>query len=205
MIVDRKKIGIVILAAGASTRMKTPKQILRFEGKTFLRRAVETAIKTECEKICVVLGANFELIKKEIEDLPAKICFNENWQKGMSSSLQAGLKNLLSGEENLSGVLVMLCDQPFVDADLLNRLIEDFQNGENLIAACEYAGIIGVPAIFSSKLFDEIWDLKQEHGAKILIKKYADSVKKISAPQAEFDIDTPQDFSELENKIIEKF
>ena len=80
-----ENLGIIVLAAGASGRMKEPKQLLEFEGKTLLRRAVETAVESVYKPVVVVLGANFEKIKTGIEDLPVDICFNEDWQSGLSS------------------------------------------------------------------------------------------------------------------------
>lgn len=76
-----KSIGIIVLAAGASRRMNQPKQLLRFQGKTLLRRAVLSAVESIYKPVTVVLGANFEKMKAEIEDLSAKIVFNEDWQK----------------------------------------------------------------------------------------------------------------------------
>ena len=91
-----KQIGIIILAAGASSRMKQPKQLLKFEGETLLRRAALTAVESVCSPVIVMLGANFEDTKKEVEDLPVEICFNENWQTGLSSSIKKGLKKFSS-------------------------------------------------------------------------------------------------------------
>lgn len=199
--IQRTSIGIIILAAGESRRMKQPKQLLKFKGKTLLRNAAEIALASNGEKVCVVLGANFEKLKAEISALPVEIAVNENWQAGMRSSLKAGLEKLLEGEPDLAAVLVTLCDQPLTDANLLNRLINDFQKRNSLITACEYAGTVGVPAVFSRELFYEIQSLENEGGAKSLIKKYRDSVGKIAAPEAAFDIDTPEDYEKLINKI----
>lgn len=197
---QKKKIGIIILAAGESSRMQQPKQLLKFKGKTLLRRAAETALASDCGKICVILGANFETLEKEISDLPVQIIFNQNWRSGMSSSLKIGLEKLLESEPELSAVLVMLCDQPFVSADLLNRLTGNFQTRQSLVAACEYSETIGVPAIFSEYLFDEILSLSSKGGAKDLIKKYENLIVKISAPEVAFDVDTPEDYENLIGK-----
>jgi molybdenum cofactor cytidylyltransferase len=194
---QKNKIAIIVLAAGESNRMRQPKQLLKFRGKTLLRRAAETALESNCEIVCVVLGAHFEKSKPEISDLPIEIAVSENWRDGMSSSLKAGLEKLRETEREFSGALIMLCDQPFVDADLLNRLIETFTARKSLIAACEYAGTIGVPAIFSRRLFDEILNLSADGGAKGLIKKYKNEVEKIVAPEAAFDVDTPADYENL--------
>ncbi|HMS39340.1 MAG TPA: nucleotidyltransferase family protein [Pyrinomonadaceae bacterium] len=190
------EIGIIILAAGASSRLGTPKQLLRFEGKTLLRRAVETAIETNY-RIIVVLGANFERTKAEIEDLEIEICFNKNWQDGMSSSLKTGLKKLLEIAPNLSAVIITLCDQPFINSQVFNNLAETFEKTNAPIVACNYAETIGVPALFSHLFFDELLNLSADEGARKIIKNHLAEVEKISVPQAEIDIDTAEDFQKL--------
>ena len=192
-------IGLILLAAGASSRLgNSPKQLLEFRGKTLIRHAAENALASKCGKICVVLGAQAEAVKREIEDLPIEIAVNENWSEGMSASLKCGLENLLEIEPHLSAAVVTLGDQPMIDAAIINRLIEAFSAAQSSIVAAEYAGTIGVPAIFSRFLFDEILNLSAgSNGAKQIIKKYAASVKKIPIAEAAFDVDTPEDYENL--------
>ncbi len=190
------RIGIIILAAGASQRLGQPKQLLQFEGKTLLRRAVETAIETNYQTV-VVLGANFEKTKAEIEELKVEICFNENWQDGMSSSLKTGLKKLLEVAPNLSALIVALCDQPFINSTILNGLAKTFEKTNAPIVASEYAETIGVPALFSRFVFDELLNLSADEGAKQIIKKHLAAVETISVPQAEIDIDTMADYEKM--------
>src|SRR5437588_10860570 len=107
-------IGIVILAAGASTRMGTPKQLLRYAGQTLLRRAAETALASQGRPVVVVLGAGSERCRPELEGLPVRIVENPGWEQGMSASLRIGIEALLVGaEEALEAVIFMLCAQPF--------------------------------------------------------------------------------------------
>ena len=192
----KNQFGIIILAAGASSRLGTPKQFLKFQGKTLLRRAVDAAIETNFKTV-VVLGANFEAIKAEIEDLEIEICFNENWQDGMSSSLKTGLHKLVEIVPNLSAVIVSLCDQPFVNSKVFTDLAETYKKTNAPIVACEYGQTVGVPALFSSSVFDELLNLSSENGAKTIIKKYLSKVEKISVPQAEIDIDTHEDYQKI--------
>jgi molybdenum cofactor cytidylyltransferase len=188
---------LVLLAAGASNRLGNfPKQLLEFRGKTLIRRAAENALASKCQNVCVVLGAQAEKIKREIEDLPIEIVVNENWKQGMSSSLKCGLGKLLEIEPKLSAVAVMLADQPLVDSTIINRLIEVFLETQKPVVA-EYAETVGVPAIFSRALFDEILNLSADAGAKRIIKKYAASIKKIPVPEAAFDVDTQNDYENL--------
>ena len=193
-----KSIGIIILAAGASRRMHSPKQLLEFEGKTLLRRAVETAIDSNYQPVIVVLGANFEPAKNEIADLPVTIVFNKNWQRGLSSSIICGIENLLKFTPNAAACVVALADQPFVTANHLNLFAQKFHQTNSLIIAAEYNEIVGVPALFAREIFDELRELSGDKGAKLLIEKHSETLVRIALPEAAFDIDTPQDFAKLE-------
>jgi molybdenum cofactor cytidylyltransferase len=191
-------IGLILLAAGASTRLGNfPKQLLEFRGKKLIRRAAENALASQCAKVCAVLGANAERIKSEIDDLPIEIVINENWQAGMSSSLKCGLKKLLEIEPSLSAVAVQLTDQPLIDAAIINCLIEVFLDTRKSIVASQYAETVGVPAIFARPLFADLMNLAEDAGAKRIIKKYSASVEIISIPEAAFDVDTPKDYEDL--------
>jgi molybdenum cofactor cytidylyltransferase len=192
------KIGLILLAAGASSRLGNfPKQLLEFQGETLIRQATKNALAAECGKICVVLGAEAEKIKREIGDLPVEIAVNEDWADGMSSSLKCGLGKLLEIEPNLSAAVVMLGDQPLIDSTIINRLIEAFLKTQTPIVAGKYAETVGVPAIFARSMFGELLHLADDGGAKQIIKKYAASVEKISVPEAAFDVDTQQDYENL--------
>ncbi|MGI8668446.1 MAG: nucleotidyltransferase family protein [Aridibacter sp.] len=194
-----RKIGVIILAAGASTRLGRPKQLLEFKGETLLERIVEDALASELITV-VVLGANFGKIKKSIENLPVEIVENDDWQSGMSSSLVAGLKHLLEIQADLEAVIVLLCDQPFVDKNTISELVETQKQTNKKIVAGKYAETVGVPALFMREVFDELLKLDKKIGAKSIIKKYAETdLATISVPEADFDIDTEADFERLKN------
>jgi molybdenum cofactor cytidylyltransferase len=192
-----KSIGIIILAAGASSRMNgQPKQLLEFEGKTLLRRAAETALSSNLRPVVVVLGANAEKSLPEIKDLPVLPAINENWASGMGGSIKTGLSVLLAENTDIEAAILMLCDQPFVTAETLNRLVETFQKTKKPIAACQYSDTLGVPALFAREMFAELSALQGDAGAKAVIKKHA-NVAQSPAPEAAFDIDTQADFQKL--------
>lgn len=191
------RIGIIILAAGASVRLGKPKQLLKFQGQTLIRRAAQTALATKSQKVAVVLGANFHWIKKEIEDLPVEIVINENWQSGMSSSVKTGLGKLLEIEPNLSAVVIQLCDQPLINSAVLNQIIKKYQRTKTKIVAAEYAGTVGVPALFADTVFSELLNLTAQNGAKKIIEKHLSAVEKVYIPEAEIDIDTQPDYEKL--------
>lgn len=194
---NKQKISSIILAAGSSTRLNNePKQLLEFHGKTFLRRSAETAVAANFYSIVVVLGANAEILRKEIEDLEVEIVINENWARGVSSSIKTGLAELIE-EENLEAVVIMLCDQPLVTTETLDNLCEAFAQTGKPIAACEYENTVGVPALFSSEVFAELMNLHESEGAKKIIEKYAGKTALVAAPEAAPDVDTLEDYEKL--------
>lgn len=197
------KIGLILLAAGASSRMeKIPKQLLKFRGKTFLRHALETALASGCRPVCVVLGANAEKLQTEIADLPIETAVNQSWATGLSSSLQAGLKKLLEIAPEINAVCIMLADQPLITSTIINNLIEIFERGENSLAVCEYAETTGVPVVLGRELFEEINELTGDAGAKKITQKHFASAGKLFVPEAALDVDSLEDYKRL--KVFEK-
>ena len=195
---SESKIGVILLAAGASTRYGNfPKQLLKINDKTLIRHAAQQALASSAQTVCIVLGANFEIIKNEIEDLAVEIAVNENWADGMSSSIKSGLKHLLNIEPNFSAVVLQLCDQPLVTNEILNQLIQTHFETQKKIVASEYGQSFGVPALFERELFEELLMLNKETGAKSLIKKHENEAIFINIPEAIFDIDTREDYEKL--------
>ena len=189
-------IGIILLAAGASVRLGEAKQLLEFDNQTLLRRSAETALKvSDC--VVITLGARSEILRREIEDLPVKIVENEYWDAGMGGSVRIGLATLIEKAENLKGVIIMVCDQPFVSRDCLEKLIAKFKETNAPIVACEYSNTLGVPVLFSANIFPELLALEFSHGAKTLIKKHRQQVVSVAFPEGAFDIDTPEDYERL--------
>lgn len=190
-------VAAIILAAGGSSRLGRPKQLLPYKGSTLLRHAVETALASRCRPVVVVLGANAPESRAAIEDLPATLVLNENWQAGMGSSIATGIA-ALAGEARgaADAVLVMLCDQPNLTSAHLDRLTDSFLAGAEIVAS-EYAGTLGVPALFSRPYFFELAALDPTQGAKPLLVKHASSVVAVPFPAGEIDIDTPEDYERL--------
>lgn len=194
-----KPIGIIVLAAGSSRRMKKSKQLLEFEGVTLLRRAALAASESVCQPVMVILGADFENIKAEVEDLPVEICLNKNWQNGLSSSIATGIKCLLKAEPNVSAAIITLADQPFVTSKHINSFAEKFYQLKKPLIAAEYSGTIGVPALFAKEVFDDLIGLSGDRGAKSFLAQRRADLEIIKLPEAVSDIDTPSDFEKLES------
>ncbi len=194
-----EKFGIIILAAGESKRLGKPKQLLQFEEISLLERITKTALETDFQTV-IVLGANAEIIKKSIEYLPVEIVFNEIWKTGMSSSIVKGLKKSLELNADLSGVILLLCDQPFVNKKTILRLVEVQIKTKKQIVASRYSETIGVPTLFMRGIFDELLELENDTGAKPIIKKHFDNLAFSDAPEAGFDVDTVEDFEKLQKR-----
>ena len=196
---NETRIGVILLAAGASARMNgRPKQLLEFAGRTLLRRAAETVLNANCERIVVVLGANAELTAKEIVGLPLEIVVNENWAAGIGESIKTGASVLV--KDNLTAIVVMLGDQPFVTAETVRGLIEKYEQTAAPIVASFYNETTGVPALFAREMFHELTALSGDAGAKFVIKKHRARTVTIAAPEAAFDVDTIADYERLQAK-----
>lgn len=197
---ESPKIGLIILAAGSSSRMNSGlKQMLEFQGKTLLRRAAETALQSGFSTVAV-LGANHRSLRAEIEDLPLKISVNKNWESGISSSIKNGLR-AFSGEK-LDAVIITLCDQPLVTTEVLHKLRDAFIETRSPIAASEYENTVGVPALFAREIFAELEKLQADEGAKKFIKKNMSRTSLVAAPEAAFDVDTSQNFENLKQASL---
>ncbi|MBC7883049.1 MAG: nucleotidyltransferase family protein [Anaerolineae bacterium] len=190
-------IGLIVLAAGASTRMGTPKQLLMFRGRSLLRTMAEAAIASCCDPVVVVLGSQIEQIKLEVHPLALHIVENREWAKGMGNSIAAGMSTLTTINQNLDAVVVVLCDQPFVSSHLLDQLVESYRATRSPIVACAYANTLGVPALFDRSLFTELMTINVNMGAKYLIKQLAEKVSLIPFPEGEIDVDTPAQYQQL--------
>src|SRR4051812_25705524 len=104
---------LIILAAGASSRLGFPKQTLLYKGKTLLEIAIEAGLKSKCDGVTVVLGANAEAIEPGIKSYGINIIHNPNWADGMASSIAVAI-NSLQPTTAVRSAIIMLCDQPFV-------------------------------------------------------------------------------------------
>lgn len=189
--------GLVILAAGPSTRLGEPKQKIVFKGKTLLQRAIETALHANCRPVIIILGANADEMQSEIENENVITYHNSHWYEGMASSIRLGIQALQKTEPTISDVILMVCDQPYADTALLNDMINKKAITGMGIIACSYSNTLGVPALFDKKFFPDLLSLTGQEGAKKIIMKYKESVADIPFPLASFDIDTIEDYEAL--------
>jgi molybdenum cofactor cytidylyltransferase len=191
------KTGIIILAAGSSSRLGSSKQLLHFKGKTLLKHTVEEAAEAGAQPVIVVTGANADEVSKEIQNEKVEIVFNKNWEQGMASGIVIGLKNAIRLNKELQNVIITVCDQPFVSSSLFQQLFQKQNESAKHIVASAYADTIGTPALFTIKYFDGLMGLTGDQGAKGLLKKYSEDLATVDFPDGYIDIDTQEDYENL--------
>jgi molybdenum cofactor cytidylyltransferase len=191
-------IGIIILAAGGSTRMGSPKQLLPFRERSLLRHAALTAIESGCRPVVVVLGAESARMEAEVADLPLVIAHNARWAEGMSTSIRAGVEKLTGANEKLEALILMLCDQPLVSAAFIKRLVSAYSETAKALIVSEYGGTLGVPALFDQTYFGRLCGLVGPWGAKQLLMEHAHEALRLASPDALLDIDTREDYRYLQ-------
>jgi molybdenum cofactor cytidylyltransferase len=196
---SRPSTAIIVLAAGASTRMGRPKQLLTYGGRTLLRNAAEMAAASVCRPIIIVLGGYADQLQSEIDGLPVQQVVNERWIEGMGSSISAGLEGLkhCDREGAAKAVVLMLCDQPFVTASVINNLVTVYRSNGTGIVASEYSGTVGVPALFGHEYFADLAALSGAVGAKQIIATHTSDVVHVPFPQGAPDVDTAEDYRQL--------
>jgi molybdenum cofactor cytidylyltransferase len=195
--VNELPTAILLLAAGGSSRMGRPKQILTYRGQSLLRRAAETACATPCRPIVAVLGAAADQSRAELANLDLHTSENTSWQRGLGSSIKLGARRALELDPELGAILIALCDQPLVTAGDLQRLIEAHRASGHPIVATAYPNSPGVPAIFSRATFPDLLAIDDATGAKSLLLAAGAALPTVSIPAALTDIDTPDDFAHL--------
>jgi molybdenum cofactor cytidylyltransferase len=196
---SRPSTAIILLAAGASTRMGRPKLLLMYGSRSFLRHAAEVAAASVCRPIIVVLGAYADQLQSEIDDFPVRSVINDRWADGMGSSIQVGVGALKTYDraDNTEALVLMLCDQPCVTAAVINDLVTAYHSNGKGIIASEYGGTLGVPALFGRQYFAELATMSGPAGAKHIIAAHASDVVPVPFPKGITDIDTPEDYRQL--------
>ena len=194
---NSKNIGIIILAAGSSSRLGHPKQLVEINGQPLLVKITESAIASGCAPVVVVLGAYFKKIKPVVENLPAHVLNNKKWETGMGSTIAHGMDYILKNHPTLEAIILMVCDQYFLSEKIIDQLIIKWINTDNRIIAAKYGKTIGVPALFSKELFFELNNLRGKIGAKKIIAKYHDQLATINFAEGVIDLDTAEDLSKI--------
>jgi len=196
---DEPKIAILLMAAGSASRMKTIKQLLPWKGSNLLQHTLKTLQKVQKEHLYVVLGANYELISKEIDfvSIPVTTIQNKHWKKGLGNSISRGVAHILDKNEDYEGILVCLADQPLLDSTYYRQLIREFKLHNNPIVATKYGKKAGVPAIFRRNVLPELRLLDSDNGAKNILARDKKAIHIFDAGSKIVDIDTPDVYQKL--------
>lgn len=190
---ENEKIGVIILAAGSSSRLGYPKQLVEFRGIPLLQQSMEVAKSLKFEAKILVLGANAEEIEKAIDIRNFEVVYNKDWEEGMGTSIAKGTSEALQIEEELDHILMLVSDQPFVSKEKIQELMRVQLDSNKPATFSKYAGEVGVPAIFSKEIFPELQELKKGQGAKKLILNNEISFETVKFEGGNFDVDTAED------------
>lgn len=187
------------MAAGASSRLGRPKQLLALNGQTLLGRTVRAAAEAGCAPVIVVVGAHADAVIGEARALPGpvQVVVNERWQNGMGTSLAAGVGALQTAAPNVRAAVVLLCDQPRVSAETVRALVDTYAASGRLIAASEYSGTLGAPCLFDQTFFGELTALSGDAGARRILARHPEQVAAVPFAGGADDVDTPNDWARV--------
>ena len=193
------KTGIIILAAGNSSRMGEPKQLMMYKNKTFLQHIIGEAKSANLEPVICVTGYQSELITKSITGMGVSIIYNQQWRDGMGTGIAAGIKQLLLSD--VDSVILAVSDQPHVSSDLFSSMLALKDQSGKRIVACSYAGTLGTPVLFDKDYFNQLKSLSGNQGAKNIVKLNIPDVCPIEFEKGRIDIDTKEDYENLISEI----
>ena len=188
---------VILLAAGASVRLGTPKQLLNYKGSSFLKNMITVAKSSRLSPVIVVLGANVTSMASEITDSAIHAVHNEDWAEGIASSIRCGIRALEKFASATDAAVIMVCDQPFLTSSLLNDLLTAQQKTGKPIAAAYYDNTPGTPALFHKAFFQELLLLKGDKGAGRMLQQ-DDLVVTVPFPMGAVDVDTMNDYKKLD-------
>ena len=189
---NTEKTAIAIIAAGASIRMGKVKQNLMWDTRTLLQVSVENALQANSDLVFTILGANYEEILPTLNTYEIEVLKNKQWRAGMGTSIALAADYAI--EKGFDKVLMMLCDQPSVNAQYIEQLLTQANTSEAQVVASQYGDRRGVPAVFDKTILNRLLALDEDMGARALLNQESTSIESISSPQPLFDIDTPQDY-----------
>ena len=192
-----KNIAILLLAAGESSRMGRPKQLLMYKGQTLLQRSIDAAVAVKAGSVLVVLGANASIIESSVSLKNVYVTINDQWKEGMATSIKAGIKFLIENKIAVDAILILMVDQPYIDSDLLEEIIHTYRTSGKKIIYCSYREGKGPPALFDKAMFEDLLQLEGNQGGKRLIEKYSDQATSVEFPLGYIDIDTMVAYTKL--------
>lgn len=196
------KIPILLLAAGGSSRMGQPKQLLPWGEQTLIEHQIQTLLKTD-NPVNVIIGSNSNLIIPVIEKFPVNVFINTDWESGMGSSISLGICQIIKKNPEANGVLITLLDQPMITTSYLEKMLFAYHPGlQQILVSRSASGWTGVPVLFDKFYFKELTELSNDEGAKKIVKRHEESVIFMEGGELLEDMDTPETYQKLLNKYI---
>ncbi|NNE25963.1 MAG: nucleotidyltransferase family protein [Saprospiraceae bacterium] len=169
-------IAIVLLAAGASSRLGRAKQLLKYKGDVLINNVIEHSKKVVAEtNVYVVLGAHADDIRKNIKDDAVRIVINNNWKEGMGSSIRSGIAKVKTNSD-MQACILSVIDQPYLNAEVFADIIQLYRENKPKIISSRYRNVYGPPTLFGRQYFDDLLRLEGDKGAKAIIKSESNNV-----------------------------
>lgn len=181
----------IVLAAGSSSRMGRPKQLLPVDGTPMVRRVAEAALASRVRQTIVVTGAAREQVEDALAGLPLHLVYNPDYLEGLSTSLRAGLR---AARPEMDAAIILLADQPFVDAAVIDALIDLYEAAHGRIVRPRYGGQPGNPVLWDRSLFDALMAQEGDQGGRQLLQEHASEIVWLDLPdpRLQLDVDTPE-------------
>jgi len=189
------RLAALILAAGGSTRMGQPKQVLPYDDQPLVRRTAQTALAVACDPVTIVLGAHAGEVSIAMREVPVELVTNADWARGIGSSIRTGVAHLAT--RPIDALILLLCDQPLVTPATLQRLIDAHVATGKPVCVSAYSDTLGPPVLVHASLFAALSELPDDRGAKSLWSAHPDRVAHVSNPEAATDLDTPADYAQI--------
>ncbi|RTL49330.1 MAG: nucleotidyltransferase family protein [Sphingobacteriales bacterium] len=190
--------GVIILAAGAATRIGRAKMLLPYQSTNLLLHLVQEVKQIQPQHLLIVTGFYHQLILEQMNwQKDVDIVYNENWQKGMATSIQKGIEHVMLTPLPATHLFLLVSDQPFLNSILLQNMLTLQQHTQKGIVAAEYDGILGTPVLFAEHYFAKLLELKGDMGARKIIHQYRKDLATIAFPLGGIDIDTPEDYEKF--------
>ncbi|MGB5434805.1 MAG: nucleotidyltransferase family protein [Maribacter sp.] len=197
----KDQIAVILLAAGESSRMRQPKQLLPWGDTTLLGHAIKVAQDSNAQDVYVVLGGHAQTIQEQLDLSHIKCILNKNWKKGLGTSIACAVKHLAHAHKAYDGLLFMLGDQPLIDAQVLNTMLRAFSQGNKGMVATKYPQGNGTPVLFHKKFFGFLKELDGDKGAKEIIANNSDDVIALAPDGKEVDLDTYAEYQQLKQQL----
>lgn len=190
------RVSGVILAAGGSSRLGRPKQLLQLAGEPMVRIVTRQALASRLDEVILVTGAAATEVAAAAGNLGQRTILNSDYAQGQSSSLRAGLAAV---SPDADAVLFLLGDSPEVGPERIDALVAAFNATESAIVQPSYGGVPGNPVLFARTLFGDLANVTGDEGARSLLKRHADKVTRVEVPggPAPGDVDTEEDYNAL--------